>query len=254
MNISELFKRALYYISVPKCVLCNEKLDYGDKGLCGKCMVEYKRHKQRDCPNCAHILSECSCSYDYLKSHGIKKFIKLFRYSKAESSMPSNYLIYSLKQDNRSDVVSFLSNELAEAIKYSFKITPQKYLITNVPRRKGAIVKFGYDHAETLARAVADILGIEYMQLLKSKSKKAQKTVYGDDRKRNAKFDYNCDEDLSLKGKTVIIVDDIVTTGASITNCATLIRGLNPSGIIGACLGTAYKEPYIDFDRHFYKK
>lgn len=254
MNLAQLFKKIIYYISVPKCVLCHDKLDYEDRGLCKKCMVEYQRHKQRDCPHCAHILSECSCSYEQLEAHGIKKFIKLFRYSKAEASMPSNYLIYSLKQDNRSDVLSFLADELATAIKYSFDLTKAEYVITNVPRRKTAIVNFGYDHAERLARAVADRLGIEYAALLKSKSKKAQKTVFGDDRKRNAQFDYICDEDFSLKGKTVIIVDDIVTTGASITNCATLIRGLKPKRIIGACLGTAYKEPYIDFKRIYRKK
>ncbi len=247
MKISELIKRALYYVSVPKCVYCKEKLDYEDEGLCKECMITYRLHKQRDCPTCAHILSECSCSYKMLESHGIKKFIKLFRYSKAEESMPANYLIYSLKQDNRSDVLSFLSSELVSAIKYSFDVTPDTFVITNVPRRRNAIVKFGYDHSAALARAVADRLGVEHVELLRSVAKKAQKTVYGEARRQNAKFDYKCPEDFSLKGKTVILIDDIVTTGSSMINCATLIRGLRPRRIIGACLGTAYKESYIDF-------
>ena len=247
MNIKELIRRILYYVSVPKCVYCKEKLDYEDRGLCKKCMVEYKRHKQRNCPHCAAILSECACTYDSLKAHGIKKFVKLFRYSKAESSMPSNYLIYSLKQDNRADVLSFLSEELATAINHSFDINHGEFVITNVPRRKTAIVNFGYDHSKELALAVARILDIEYVEILKSKSKKAQKSVHADERKKNAKFDYKCDEDFTLKGKSVILVDDIITTGASMTNCATLIRGLRPKRIIGATLGTAYKESYIDF-------
>ena len=247
MKISELISRALFYISVPKCVLCKEKLDYEDKGLCKACMQKYEEHKQRNCPRCSKILSKCSCSYKELEAHGIKKFVKLFRYSKAEESMPSNYLIYSLKQDNRCDVISFLANELATAIKYSFDVSDE-FVVTNVPRRKTAIVNFGYDHAKELARAVADILNVEYIELLKSKSKKAQKSIVGEARKENAKFDYNCDEELSLKGKSVILIDDIVTTGASMTNSATLIKGLRPRRIIGASLGTAYKEPYIDFN------
>lgn len=250
MKCIELIKRAIYYISVPKCVLCKERLDYEDKGLCKKCMVEYQRHKQRNCPHCSNILSECSCSYKDLEVHGIKKFVKLFRYSKAEESLPSNYLIYSLKQDNRADVLEFLSNELATAINHSFDIPRGDYVITSVPRRKSAVVNFGYDHAKELAMAVSKILGVEYVQILKSNSKKAQKSVYGEARKQNAKFDYDCDESLSLKGKSVILIDDIVTTGASMTNCATLIKGLRPRRIIGACLGTAYKEKYIDF-KHY---
>jgi ComF family protein len=248
MKKRDFLKRVLYYISVPKCVLCGEKLDYEDMGLCKKCMVEYIRHKQRNCPKCSKILSECSCSYKTLEAHGIKKFIKIFRYSKAEQSMPSNYLIYSLKQDNRSDVLSFLSMELATAIKCSIDVKPSEFVVTNVPRRKSAIVNYGYDHSKELARAVAKNLGIEYVDILKSKAKKAQKSVYGTERMLNAAFDYKCDEEFSLKGKSVILIDDIITTGSSISNSATLIRGLKPKRIISACLGTAYKEPYIDFE------
>lgn len=253
MKIKELINRALFYISVPKCVLCREKLDYGERGLCKECMKAYEAHKERNCPHCSKILSKCFCSYEHLELHGIKHLVKLFRYSKTDQSLPSNYLIYSLKQDNRADVLSFLADELASAISYSIDFTKDTYVITNVPRRKKAIVNFGYDHAKELAKKVSDRLQLEYVEILKSKSKKSQKSVYGQERILNAKFDYACPEDLSLKGKIVIIVDDIVTTGASMSNCATLIKALRPKRIIGACLGTAYKEKYIDYYHSAFK-
>ena len=156
--------------------------------------------------------------------------------------MPSNYLIYSLKQDNRRDVISFLADEMSDALRLHLTDDPSKYLVTSVPRRRKAIVNYGYDHAAALAGAVAKRLGIEYVRILKSKSTEPQKTVYGHARIENAKFEYKCKKDFTLKGKTVILIDDIITTGASITNSATLIRGLKPKKIIGACLGTAYKE------------
>ena len=167
--------------------------------------------------------------------------------------MPSNYLIYSLKQDNRDDVLDFLSDELVEALNASIEINSTDYVITNVPRRRKAIIDFGYDHSKDLAVLVARKLKIQYVEILASKSKKAQKTLYGHDRVVNAKFEYKCKDNFSLKGKNVILVDDIVTTGASMTNSATLIKGLRPKQIIGACLGTAYKEKYIDFDRTAFK-
>ena len=247
MKIKEVIARILFYVSVPKCVNCKEKLDYEDIGLCKECYKTYNSHKERNCPHCAKALSRCFCSYDKLKAHGIKNLVKLFRYSKTDESMPSNYLIYSLKQDNRGDVLSFLSDELADAMKATIDFSKGKYVITNVPRRSKAIINFGYDHARELAIAVSKRLGVEYKELLCSKAKRSQKSVYGHARVENAKFDYRCKKDLSLKGKKVILIDDIVTTGASMSNCATLIRGLGARVIIGACLGTAYKEPYIDF-------
>lgn len=254
MNIKELINKILFYVSVPKCVCCKERLDYGARGLCNKCAAIYEAHKQRNCPRCAKILSRCFCSYEHLEAHGIKHLIKLFRYSKAEQSMPSNYLIYSLKQDNRDDVLSFLAEELSEAMKASMDLSDtSKYVISNVPRRKKAIVNFGYDHAKALAVEVSKRLSVEYVELLKSKSKKSQKSVYGHERMENARFDYKCHSELSLKWKTLILIDDIVTTGASMSNCATLIKALKPKGIVGACLGTAYKEKYIEFERSAFK-
>ena len=242
MKIKEIFNRILFLCSVPKCVKCGAKLDYTDRGLCSACLSVYEEHKRRDCPKCARVLSRCSCSSDYLMSHSVKCVIKLFRYSKTEESMPSNYLIYSLKQDNREDVLSFLAEELATAIRNSLDLNSGKYIITSVPRRKKAIVNYGFDHAEILGRRVGSLLGLEYKALLKSKSKKPQKSVAGEARLYNAKFDYKTSEEIDLKGYTVILVDDIITTGASISSCATLIKGYRPKRIVAAVLGIAYKD------------
>ena len=242
MKIQQLIDRFLFLCSVPKCVSCGEKLLYGQRGLCSDCFAVYKEHKKRNCPRCAKILARCSCSSDRLSAHGIKRTVKLFRYAKTEESVPSNYLIYSLKQDNRRDVIDFLAEELADSINSSININKGKYVITSVPRRRRAIVKYGYDHAEALARSIARLLGVEYRRLLVSKSKKAQKSVVGEARLYNAKFDYKSRKNISLRGYTVILIDDIITTGASMSSCATLIKGYRPSRVIAASLGVAYKD------------
>ena len=121
MKIKELIDRFLFLCSVPKCVKCKEKLGYGDRGLCVNCLNIYNEHKKRDCPKCAKVLSKCSCSSDYLLAHGVKNIIKLFRYSKTEESMPSNYLIYSLKQDNSAVVFKLFSDASREIMSFSPK-------------------------------------------------------------------------------------------------------------------------------------
>lgn len=242
MKFKVLLDKFLFMCSVPKCVCCGSKLLYGDRGLCADCLKVYNEHKKRNCPRCAKILSECFCSSEYLVAHGIKHTVKLFRYAKTEESMPSNYLIYSLKQDNRNDVIDFFAEELTASITNSINLKKGKYIITSVPRRKRAIVNYGFDHAEVLAKRVAKALGVEYRQFLVSKSKKPQKSVVGESRLYNAKFDYKSKKDISLKGYTVIIIDDVITTGASMSSSATLIKGYKPSRVIAAALGIAYKD------------
>ena len=190
-------------------------------------MDVYESHKMRNCPRCSRKLSECFCTYEDLERHGIKKLVKLFRYSKTDESMPSNYLIYSLKQDNRKDVISFLADEMANSITHQIGKQPTGYVITSVPRRKRAIVDFGYDHAKTLAKEVSKRTRVEYVEILKSMSTEPQKSVYGEARRANAKFDYKCSREMTLKGKTVILVDQTDRNTSNNGDCG---RILNAAG------------------------
>ena len=241
MKIREFYKRLIHLISVPKCVCCKEKLDFDDRGLCRDCMEKYMEHKKRNCDRCSRILSACSCSSTYLSSHGVKRLIKVFKYFKREQSLASNYLIYSLKQDNREDVISFLTEEMVAALNNSIDFSKGKYIFTNVPRRRKSIINYGFDHAAVLAKSVSKAIGCEYRDLLVSKSKRSQKSVIGSERVHNAVFDYKHRREISLKGYTVILVDDIVTTGASMSSCAMLLRGMGTKTVIGATLGVALK-------------
>ncbi len=238
-----IFRKILFYLSVPKCVACGERLDIDDDALCKRCVPEYEEIKKRNCSRCAKLLCECPCSNEFLENHYVKRLIKVFRYVRHRDDTVANNLIFSLKRDNREDVLKFLSGELVVAVKNSISDT-DSYIITNVPRRKRAIIKFGIDHAELLARELSRRLGCEFRPLLKSKSKRAQKTTHGQERIKNAEFDI---ADINLKGKRIILVDDIVTTGASLGSCAALLRSVGAKEIVGASLAVAYKDKYTPF-------
>ena len=242
------FEKLLFYISVPKCVCCNEKLDITDKGLCRICARDYYEHKLRNCSVCSKILSECTCPNDYLKRHSIKRLIKVSRYvnrDESERRFASNMLIYSLKRDNRADVLDFLSSELSTAITNNVKTEKSDFIITSVPRRKAAIRRYGIDHARLLANAVAKKLDLPYAALLRSTAKAAQKKMREQERIKNATFDYR-KSDISIKGKRVILIDDIVTTGASMGSCAMLLRAIGAKEVIGAAISIAFKDKTID--------
>ncbi len=187
----------------------------------------------------------------YLKSHYVKKNVKVYRYRSKDREMPSNRIIYSLKQQNRADVFDFLADELTDAIRNSINTegSEDKYIITNVPRRQRSIRKYGYDHSQELARRVAKRLNIEYRLLLKSKARHAQKEMLGKERVQNVSFDFKRKNEISLKGRTVILIDDIVTTGASMGACAAMLRALGTRNVIGASVAIAYKDMYTPFLR-----
>ena len=245
MTIKTISKRILFYLSVPTCVFCNERIDFDDEGICKKCKIKYENHKTRGCSKCSKKLSECTCPTQYLAKHSIKRHIKIFRYMDRGDAEPGKHLIYSLKRDNREDVIEFLSKELAEAIKSTIDITDtQKFLITSVPRRKSSIIKYGFNHSEILAKSLSKHLKIEYRSLLISNTKHAQKEMIGTERLFNVNFDYKPCVKPNLQGKIVFIIDDLVTTGASMSASAMLIRGLGARECIAVSIAVAHNEDY----------
>ncbi len=245
MKFKDIIDSALFYLSVPKCVGCKDRLLKSERALCSKCMIEYNEVKLRDCSICSRTLDKCSCTNKHLDSHYVHKLIKVFRYVKRED-LPSNNLIYSLKRDNRRDVLEFLTNELSNAIDNSLEIK-EDFIITNVPRRKKEAKRYGLDHAKLLAKALAKHYSAAYYQPLNPKSKKAQKKTAGEERLLNARFKLKKSAK-DLSGKTVVIVDDIVTTGASMGACAMLLKALGAKRIIGAAISIAYKDRYVPLD------
>lgn len=247
--MKEFVKNLLFYMTVPKCVCCKEKLEKSDRALCGKCLKEYEKTKNRSCSVCFKKLNECKCPNEYLEKHAVHKLVKVFRYKPSEDpneKLAANELIYNVKRVKRRDLIDFISDEVINVVKNSFKY--DGCVITNVPRKQSRVLEYGLDHSEEISKAIAKKLDIQYVKLLKSKLKAPQKKVHGEERIKNAEFDY-LKKHPSVRGKRVILFDDIVTTGASMGASAMLIKGLGAKEVLGACVAIAFKDKYKPFEK-----
>ena len=242
--LKEIYKRALFYLSVPKCVFCEEPLDYNDRCFCPVCREKYEEWKREiDCSRCANILSRCTCSNRLLMKNNVNDIYKLYKYRAFQEDIPGKRIIYSLKEDYRSDVFDFLADELSTTINASLQFDREDLIITNIPRRRKAISHYGYDHAAELAKRVAKRLGVRYVSILKSKAKKPQKGRI--DRRKNAKFALKRGDWSFLKGKTVLIIDDIITSGSSILAASEIIKRLGVRKRKAACIAISFKDYYV---------
>ncbi len=247
MKFKDFINKALFFVAVPKCSCCGERLLFSDKALCKSCKQIYDELLNFNCSICSLPYNECECSNNFLKSHYVHKVYKVFRYFPGDEP-PTNMLIYRLKRDNRHDVVDFLVNELKASI-LNKNVNLDNTIITSVPRRRASVRKYGFDHAEILAKSLSREIGIEYKKLLVSRAKRDQKKSQGkEERLKNAEFDYKR-KTPDISGKNVIIVDDIITTGASIGACSTLIKGLGARRINALAVAIAYSDEYIPFKR-----
>lgn len=175
------------------------------------------------------------------------KLLKIFRYkpsSGPNERVAQNELIYNIKRTRRRDLLDFISDELILSIKNC--VDTEDLLITNVPRKRTRVLKYGFDHSQEIAKAISKKLGLKYVRLLKSKSKAPQKKLRGEERIKNAEFDVINKREI-VKGKKILLVDDIVTTGASMGASAMLIRAIGAKEVIGVCMAITYKDEYTPF-------
>ena len=248
MNFKDVLEKAkktvrwvTFYLGVPKCVECEEPLYTPFMPICPECFEKYKRIKTANCSQCARLLHECSCVNEYLEAHFIKQHFKVLRYESREENSVANELIFSLKMDNRADVREFIASEMAATLA-NFVGDRRDIIFTNVPRRRDAIINYGMDHAADLARILAKHFNSEYRSILFSESTKPQKRTRGAERESNLEFGIREKYPAPLTDKTVIIVDDIVTTGASVATAGALIRSLGAKNIVAASFAATYKD------------
>lgn len=235
----KLFDYLLNLFFPPKCVFCGEVMTFtAREPLCPVCRSRYQSEKGFPCPECALPHSECDCASKEMKRLG--KAMHIAEYVKEESAVRA--LILKAKDSSYEYLYRFLVGELAALIR---KRVPNyaDCLLTFVPRGKNKVIQYGVDQAKETARRLAKALGgTEYATLFSRVETKEQKKLTVSERKVNAKKTYAFCPDAKerVKGRRIILYDDVVTSGATMTACASLLKKAGAKEIIFVSFGRTY--------------
>lgn len=114
-------------------------------------------------------------------------------------------------------------------------------LITWAPLSRKSLKKRGYDQARLIADAVAEELGMSAVQTLKKvRSTKKQSTLQGEAARRaNVIGAYRVIDPERVRGRRVLLIDDVVTTGATLSECARELRMAGAEDVVCAALARA---------------
>lgn len=117
-------------------------------------------------------------------------------------------------------------------------------LITWVPVSRKRRWKRGYDQAELLARAVCRAWGVKPVALLrKTMNNPAQSGLKEDAARRaNVLGVYEMRPGAEVSGRRVLLIDDVCTTGATLTECSKVLREAGADAVVCACVAHARRE------------
>lgn len=242
MTFSEFFGRFVY---TRKCPCCSELIDYehSKDAFCPACRPKWDKAKAEPCAECGRSVCECVCMTRTLKSSGALCHKKIVKYS-LKSPIVHGVLMF-IKKNKNPRVSEFLASELASVLLADRDINAllaADLIVTCVPRSRKAVIKYGHDQSDFLALCLAKNISATFLPLLRRKSKRsiAQKKLDAKARAKNAKDMYEVDEkyrDL-MDGKTVILVDDIVTTGSSMAACVSKLIKAGARYVVCASVAT----------------
>lgn len=115
--------------------------------------------------------------------------------------------------------------------------------ITWVPLSRRRLRKRGYDQAELLAELIAKHLGQRPIRLLKKLRDTPPQSQTGSAEKRRANIAgaYACLHPEQVQGKRILLVDDIVTTGATLSEAAKVLKKAGAKEVICATLARSLR-------------
>ncbi len=182
-----------------RCFYCNTVIE-PEKPVCDKCAPRFILH-----PFVQKLPDGCLCISAYL--HGGQGRRKILDYKFRDKK-------YYYK--NYAAIINIMVKDEWNDVKFDY--------YTSVPTHKSKIKKRGYDQTKLIAVNAADLYKCKYKKLLiQYKSNKSQKGLSAKERRKNVKDIYKISEKYNVQGKTILIIDDVVTTGSTLSACADIL-------------------------------
>lgn len=176
----------------PLCDNC--KYDIVDEAYSG-CICCGKIALRGICGNCTATFSRAWCVGE--REDALKSLIDAYKFYRARAA----------------------GFELASLLNATLPVLPSNIVVTSVPTVSNHIRVRGYDHAALIAQQFAALRGLRYSPVLVRATKDRQRGASRKQRYEQAKRAFLPRYTLD-SSKTYLLVDDVVTTGASLVHAA----------------------------------
>lgn len=215
----KLYHCLMEFLFPPKCVLCGKLLKNGETDLCKAC-----RSDAPDYPN------------RKIKLHFLDSFAAVWYY---EGNVRRSLLRYKFR--NARSYCDCYGRLLAMKLLAQY---PEGFdMLTWVPVSRLRRLRRGYDQVELLAKAVGRELGMPPVSTLRKirNNRPQSRLKRAEARRANVLGAYRLAEGAQVAGKRILLLDDILTTGATAGECARMLLSAGAKEVHCAAVAAARK-------------
>lgn len=210
--------RLIFDFFLPRrCVVCNFRLHEGEHTICSRCLIDNGMCGVFDDSHDNVMLRSVMGCGDMVRANAMFHF-----YPKSDMAR----LIYKLKYEGRWDVGVFMGRHAARALQ------PQGFfdgvdVIVPVPLTHKRFRKRGFNQSEMIAEGISEITGIsvDKTSLIRCRFSDSQAHMGREQRQENVAGAFAIEDSSSLDNRHILLVDDIFTTGATMSACIREISG-----------------------------
>ena len=208
------------------------------------------------CPSCYNISGKCTCTPDFFFK--FQPDIPSLCFYTTDLEDPASKVIITMKRHNYTQLFEFITEELGDKLSVTLNkmgIDGKDCIFTWIPRKNNAIRESGFDQGRLLSKGLASYFDAKCLPLFVRIGGKEQKKLDRSKRKKNADLHIKLNETMKgfslnsketelasfVKGKNIIIVDDVLTSGATLRRGVELLLPLRPSNTVVTCVAKSVK-------------
>lgn len=199
------------------CPVCGQTLDGDEAWLCRKCLAGLPRTRYEEVP------------FNSMEQHfaGKVPIERATAYFFYEKGSPYASILHDIKYHGIPTMGRWLTSRAVQDMAASYFFDGID-VVTAVPLHRSRLAHRGYNQSKYLACGIADSLNIPYVEALKAVRPHTTQTHKGAlERWQNIQDNYVLKKDADqLAGKHILLVDDVVTTGSTLTVCAILLKSI----------------------------
>ena len=212
------------------CFSCHGPLARGEASICSPCAINLPRtHYHKDSENPV-----------FRKFYGLVPVEHAFGYLHFTKQGSVQKLLHHLKYDNRPEIGLQLGRWYGNELRMA-KLHEAWDIILPIPLHPAKKRKRGYNQSDGFAQGLGEILEIPHATDILRRTRKTdtQTKKNREERYQNMAAVFEVVHPPDLKGKRVLLVDDVVTTGATLQACGEAILAAKAHSLSVAALAVA---------------